>query len=114
MFLLKAYIAIHKFDIIYLSETYLDSSTTSDDDNLEISGYNLIRSNHPSNNKRGGVCIYYKNFLPLRILSIQYLLEGINFELNIGGKILVVTLFLYTDLQAKPKTNLKKSLITWN
>ena len=87
MFLLKAYIAIHKFHIICLSETYLDSSTTSDDDNLAISGYNLIRSNHPSNNKRGGVCIYYKNFLPLRVLSIQYLQEYINFELNIGGKI---------------------------
>ena len=38
--LLKAYIAIHKFDIICLSETYLDSSTTSDDDNLAISGCN--------------------------------------------------------------------------
>ena len=73
LFLLKAYIAIPKFDIICLSETYLDSSTTSDDDDLAISGYNLIRSDHPSNNKRGGVCIYYKNFLPLRVLSIQYL-----------------------------------------
>ena len=91
LFLLKAYIAIHKFDIICLSEIYLDSSTTSDDDDddddLAISGYNLIRSDHPSNHKRGGVCIYYKNFLPLRILSIQYLPECINFELNIGGKI---------------------------
>ena len=72
LFLLKAYIAIHKFDIICLSETYLDSSTTSDDDNLTISGYNLIRSNHPSNNKCGGICIYYKNVLPLHVLSIQY------------------------------------------
>ena len=36
LILLKVYIAIHKFDIIGLSETYLDSSTTSDDDNLEI------------------------------------------------------------------------------
>ena len=87
LFLLKAYIAIHKFDTICLSETYLDSSATSDDDNLVISGYNLIRSDHPFNNKRGGVCIYYKNFLPLRVLSIQYLQECINFELNIGGKI---------------------------
>ena len=87
MFLLKAYIAIHKFDIICLSETYLDSSTTSHDDDLSNSGYNLIRSDHPSNNKRGGVCIYYKNFFLLRVLSVQYLQECINFELNIGGKI---------------------------
>ena len=85
--LVKAYIAIHKFDIICLSEAYLDSSTTSDDDNLAISGYNLIRSDDPSNNKRAGVCIYYKNFLPLRVVSIQYLQKCINFELNIGSKI---------------------------
>ena len=87
LFLLKAYIAIHKFKIICLSEIYLDSSTTSDDDNLAISGYNLIRSDHPSNNKRSGVCIYYKNFFPLRVLSIKCLQECINFELNIAGKI---------------------------
>ena len=87
LFLLKAYIAIHKFDIIFLSDTYLDSSTTSNGDNLAISVYNLIHSDHPSDNKRGGVCIYYKNLLPLRDLSIQYLQECINFELNIGGKI---------------------------
>ena len=54
---------------------------------MAISGYNLIHSDHPSNNKRDGVCIYYKNFLPLGVLTIQYLQKCINFELNIGGKI---------------------------
>ena len=87
LFLLKAYVAIHKFDIICLSETYLDSTTSSDDDNLAILEYNLMRSDHPSNNKHGGVCICYKHFLPLRVLSIEYLQECINFELNIVGKI---------------------------
>ena len=107
LFIQKAYVAIHKFDIICLSETYLDSSTTSDDDNLEISGYNLILSDHHSNNKCTGVCIYYKIFLPLQVLSVQYLQECFNFELNIDNKI-----FLYTDLQAKLKANLKNSLKT--
>ena len=65
--LLKAYNSIHKFGIICLSETYLDSSILHDDSNLEIPGYNLVRSDHPSNKKRGGVCIYYKSYLPLRI-----------------------------------------------
>ena len=51
IFLLKGYIAIHGFDIICISETYLDSSTSPDDRNLEISGCNLVRSDHPSNNK---------------------------------------------------------------
>ena len=85
--LLEAYIAAQKFDIVCISETYLDSSTAYDDGSLEIAGYNLIRSDHPSNKKRGGACIYYKNSLPLRVLSIHYLQECIDFELKIGDKL---------------------------
>ena len=84
--MLKVYIAIQKFDIICISETYLDSSTPSDDNNLEIPGYTLVRSDYRSNNNRGGVCIYYKSFLPLRILNVQYLKESTCFELKIGDK----------------------------
>ena len=61
--LLKAYVTVHKFYIIYLSETYHDSSTKFDDYNLEISDYNLINSDHPSYNKCRDICIYYKSFL---------------------------------------------------
>ena len=60
MFLPKAYITVHKFDIICLSETYLDSSAQTDDDNLEIAGYDIARADHPTNTKRG-ICIYDKN-----------------------------------------------------
>ena len=59
--LLSAYTSLHSFDIICLSETYLDSSILSHDRNLEVQGYGLIRANHPSNIKRGGVCICYKS-----------------------------------------------------
>ena len=86
LFLLKAYVSVHKFDIICLSETYLDSTVLLDDDNLVIFGYNLIRSDHPSNTKRGGVCLYYKSYLPLRVLNISYLKECLNFELKIDDK----------------------------
>ena len=57
--LLQAYNAIHRFDIICLSETYLDNFYHSDDDQLTFPGYNLIRADNPNNIKRGGVCIYY-------------------------------------------------------
>ena len=63
--LLKTYIATHKLDVICLSETYLDSSMSNDDDNLEIPGYDLYRADRPSNTKRGGICICYRNSLPL-------------------------------------------------
>ena len=56
--LLRAYISTHKFDVICISEIYLDSDASDDDSNLKIAGYNLIRVDHPSNTKRGGVCNY--------------------------------------------------------
>ena len=83
--LLRAYVSVHKFDIICLSETYLDSSI--DDEGLEISGYYLIRSDHPSNKKRGGSCIYYKNFLPLKLTGVRLLDECIAFDLIISDKL---------------------------
>ena len=76
---LSAYIFVHKFDIICLSETYLNSEIPSDDKNLEIAGYNLIRDDHPSNSKRGGVCVYYKSLLPFRVINEKYLQESIFF-----------------------------------
>ena len=85
LFLLKVYITIHKFDIICLSETYLDS-TVPLDVNLVISGYNLIRSDHQYNTKHGGVCLYYKNYLRQRILNLSYLNKCLKFELKIGDK----------------------------
>ena len=69
IFLLKPYIAIHKFDIICIPETYLDSNTSHDDNNLEISDYNLMRSAYLSNNKQRGICIYHKHLLSWRILN---------------------------------------------
>ena len=85
--LLRAYLTFHNFNIICLSETYLNSSNSPGDETLEISGYNLVRSDHPLNSKHGGVCIYYKNYLPLPIISVNYFSECINFEMMIGNKI---------------------------
>ena len=45
---LKAYLSTHKFDVICTSETYLNSDTSTVDENLEIAGYTLIRTGHPS------------------------------------------------------------------
>ena len=37
--------------------------------------------------KRGGVCIYFRNSFPLKILNIHYLQESISFELQVISKI---------------------------
>ena len=50
---LRAYIIVHKFDVICLSETYLDSSILHEDNNLQIPVYDLHREDHPLNVKQG-------------------------------------------------------------
>ena len=47
----------------------------------------MIRADHPSEDKPGGVCIYYKNALPLKVLDIHILQEYINFEMRIENKL---------------------------
>ena len=71
----------------YFLFSLVNSSNSPDDKILEISGYNLVRSDHPLDRKCGGVCIYYKSYLLLRIISVNYLSECINFEIMIGNKI---------------------------
>ena len=60
--LLEAYANTHNFDVVCLSETFLDSSYSNDDPRLQLSGYSLVRADHT---KRGRVCIYYKEFISL-------------------------------------------------
>ena len=63
--LLQAYITQHNYDIICLSETFLNFSIESNDDRISTNGYNLIKGDHLSDSKRGGVCIYCKEHIPL-------------------------------------------------
>ena len=85
--LLTAFLSVNKFDIVCLSETFLNSEILTDDENLQIPGYSIAQVDHPSNIKRGGVCIYYKTLLPLKLLDIKYLQECINLELIIGDSL---------------------------
>ena len=56
--LLQAHMTQHNYEITCQSETFLNSSIQSDDHRLTIDGYNLIRADHLSDSKKGGVCIY--------------------------------------------------------
>ena len=87
MSLLTAYNLFHSFDIICISETYLNSETPPNGKCQELPAYNLFRSDHPSNYKRESVCVYYKSTLPLRILNVSNLDECVNFELNIANNV---------------------------
>ena len=70
MLFLKVYNTIYKYDFICLSETNLDSSIPSDHIFLDMEDYKLVRANHPNNVKRGVVCIYHKESLPVRVINL--------------------------------------------
>ena len=65
-------------------------------------GYRLIRSDHPSNDKRGGVCVYFKSSLPIQLLSVSMLHEFISLEIRIDDKFCNL-IYLYRSLSQKMK-----------
>ena len=92
--LLKTYNAIHNFGIICLSETFLNSSYSSDDHDLTLDSYKLIRADHPLNIKRGGVCIYYRESLPIKVVDVSQLNECLLIEIICNNqKCFIVSLY---------------------
>ena len=83
---MEAYNAVHKFDIICLSEIFLNSSLQNDDDSLVLNGYKLIRDDNPSDLNRGGVCIYFKESLPIKVLNVTNLHECLVCKLSSNGR----------------------------
>ena len=99
--LLEAYAITHNFDIVCLSETYLDSSYSSDDPRLQLSGYSLVRADHPMDTKRGGVCIYYKEYISLICKpKLTPLDQCLVCELKIGNKKCFITVIYRSPTQS--------------
>ena len=86
MSLLQAYNVIHRFDVICLSVIYLDNSYHTDDDQLAFPWYNLIIADNPNNIKRGGVCIYCRETLPVKIINVNIINECLVCELSFGSR----------------------------
>ena len=55
--IIEAYNTHHNFDMICLSENYLDSTYADDDTRLNLKDFALIRADNPHNCQRGGVSI---------------------------------------------------------
>ena len=59
----------------------------------QLNGYHIFRADHPSNTKRGGVCIYHKEYLGVRLVKLSNLSQCIVSEIflqNCKGYIAVV------------------------
>ena len=75
---------------------------SNDDVRIRIEGYNPLRVDHPSNKKRGGVCMYYKEHLPIiKRDDLCSLKECLVKEIIVGKKKLFFC--VYIDHQAKLK-----------
>ena len=66
---LEAYNSDYKHYFSCISETFLHSSVQERDKNIQTDRYNLLRADHLSNSKRGGVCIFYKETLGVRMVK---------------------------------------------
>ena len=80
--LLEAFISTHNFDILCLSETFLSSTIDFNDGNININGYSILRADHPSNNKRRGGCIYFKQSLPLIRRDVLSMMQEVIGDFN--------------------------------
>ena len=64
--LIEAYNSVHHFDVIAISESMLDQSISNEDISIEGFSREIFRSDHPSNSKIGGTCIYFRESLPIK------------------------------------------------
>ena len=62
---MDAFLKIHKFDKLCLSKTLLGLTVPINDGNIFIDWYPLLEVDHPNDVKRGGVCMYFKEYLSL-------------------------------------------------
>ena len=104
--LLQAISVSKNYDLSCLSETLLDPSIDSSDERITIEGYNLLRVDHPSHKKRGGVCIYYKEHFPvIKRDDLCNLNECLGLEIRIGVE--KCFFHVYIGHQVKVERNLK-------
>ena len=85
--LIKKYLSTtNEFDVICLSEMHVTSYTPLYQERLVIEDYNLIRADHSCNTKPGGVCMYHKEALHLKLQNINYFNKYICSEAVISNK----------------------------
>ena len=85
--LLAVYNSVYRYDNICISESFLDSTISDGDNILHMEGYNLIRTDHSDNIKRGGACLYFKKSLPLRKIELSRITECLLCKVNVKWQV---------------------------
>ena len=85
--MIEAYNAVHHVDVIAISETMLDNSISEEDIFIQGFSREIYRSDHPSNTKTGGVCLYVREGLAnKRRGDLELIQEMVVTEINIARK----------------------------
>ena len=84
--LLEVHNTINVFDIICASESYLDSTFSSDNEDINMKGYKLVRADHTNNTKKGGVCAYFRESLPVLVVPNHHLSECLILKILLKNK----------------------------
>ena len=70
-----------------------------DSSKLSIPGY-IVRTDHPNDQKRGGVCLYFKENLILRRLDVSYIAQCLLCEVTIENKKVYIVVLHRSPSQA--------------
>ena len=87
--LLEAHNSIFDYDLISICETSLDD--TIEIPEVLIEDYAFVNFNNPNNTKHGGVGLFYKNNLPIKVRNDLSFDESIVVELRFGRKKVLFT-----------------------
>ena len=72
---------------------------------IEIDGCNLVRADHPNDTKRVGVCIYYKESLPARVINLSYFEVALLLEMTYDNKKVMGSVIYLSPSQSNNEFN---------
>ena len=87
-----------------MSEACLDSATPKN--LLKIEVFNLARADHLNNVKRIGVCIYYKESLPVQAINLPYFNDALLLEISLNNKKMIASVIYCFPSQQTDKSDL--------
>ena len=96
--LIEAHNSIFNYDLISICETSLNDSVELP--STLLNDYTFVSANNPTNARHGGVGLFYKNSLPVKVRNDLSFNESIVLELNFGRKKL-----FFTTLYRSPANN---------
>ena len=87
--LIEAHNSLFNYDLISINETCINDSVVIPD--VLIDNYTFVNANNSSNSRHGGVGLFYKNSLPVKVRNDISFDESIVVELKFGRKKLFYT-----------------------